>query len=148
MKRAILAAVLMLVATGALADPPIQQRKPPAEFDFSTAASAGAGTSGIAAIQTIVLKGDPTRAGLYTIMLRIPANTRIAAHTHPDDRIGTFISGTWYFGYGKVFDANALKALPPGSFYTEPPSDPHFAETRETPVVLQITGYGPTGTTY
>lgn len=148
MKRAILAAVLMLVATGASADPPVQQRKPPAEFDFSTAASAGAGTSGIAAIQTIVLKGDPTRAGLYTIMLRIPANTRIAAHTHPDDRIGTVISGTWYFGYGKVFDANALKALPPGSFYTEPPSDPHFAETRDTPVVLQITGYGPTGTTY
>ena len=148
MKRAILAAVLMLVATGALADPPVQQRKPPAEFDFSTAASAGAGTSGIAAIQTIVLKGDPTKAGLYTIMLRIPANTRIAAHTHPDDRIGMVISGTSYFGYGKVFDANALKALPPGSFYTEPPSDPHFAETRDTPVVLQITGYGPTGTTY
>ena len=148
MKRAVLAAALVLAASAALADPPTQQRKPPAEFDFSTAASAGAGTSGIAAIQTIVLKGDPTKPGLYTIMLRIPANTRIAAHTHPDDRIGTVISGTWYFGYGKVFDAAALKALPPGSFYTEPPADPHFAETRDSPVVLQITGYGPTGTTY
>ena len=148
MRRALFAAVLTLVSGASLADPPTQQRKPPAEFDFSTAASAGAGTSGIAAIQTVVLKGDPTKPGLYTIMLRIPANTRIAAHTHPDDRIGTVISGTWYFGYGKVFDAAALKALPPGSFYTEPPSDPHFAETRDTPVVLQITGYGPTGTTY
>lgn len=148
MKRALLATALTLVATGALADPPVQQRKPPAEFDFAAAASAGAGTSGVAAIQTIVLKGDPTKPGLYTIMLRIPANTRIAAHTHPDDRIGTVISGTWYFGYGKAFDAAALKALPPGSFYTEPPADPHFAETRDGPVVLQITGYGPTGTTY
>ena len=149
MRRVVLASLLAFVVTGALAAaPPAQQRKPPAEFDCSTAASAGAGTSGIAAIETIVLKGDPTKPGLYTIMLRIPANTRIAAHTHPDDRIGTVISGTWYFGYGKVFDANALKALPPGSFYTEPPSDPHFAETRDTPVVLQITGYGPTGTTY
>lgn len=148
MKRIFLATLLTFATTAALADPPTQQRKPPTEFDFSAAASAGAGTSGIAAIQTIVLKGDPTKPGLYTIMLRIPANTRIAAHTHPDDRIGTVISGTWYFGYGKVFDANALKALPHGSFYTEPPSDPHFAETRDTPVVLQITGYGPTGTTY
>lgn len=148
MKRVLLAAALVLAASAALADPPSQQRKPPAEFDFSTAASAGAGTSGIAAIQTIVLKGDPAKPGLYTIMLRIPANTRIAAHTHPDDRIGTVISGTWYFGYGKVFDVNALKALPPGSFYTEPPADPHFAETRDSPVILQITGYGPTGTTY
>jgi hypothetical protein len=58
------------------------------------------------------------------------------------------ISGTWYFGYGNTFGADALKALPPGSFYTEPPNHPHFAETRESPVVLQITGYGPTGTTY
>lgn len=138
----------MFVAPAASADPSLQQRKPPAEFDFSGAASAGAGTSGIAAIQTIVLKGDPTKLGLYTIMLRIPANTRIAAHTHPDDRIGTVISGTWYFGYGKAFDAGALKALPPGSFYTEPPDEPHFAETRDSEVVLQITGYGPTGTTY
>jgi len=32
--------------------------------------------------QTIVLKGNPDRSGLYTIMLRIPANTRIAAHVH------------------------------------------------------------------
>jgi len=93
MKRALVAALLTLVATGAQAAPPTQQRKPPAEFDFSAAASAGAGTSGIAAIQTIVLKGDPTKPSLYTIMLRIPATTRIAAHTHPDDRIGTVISG-------------------------------------------------------
>jgi quercetin dioxygenase-like cupin family protein len=148
MKRVLLAWALVLAATAASADSPAQQRMSPAEFDFSGAASAGAGTSGIAAIQTIVLKGDPTKPGLYTIMLRIPANTRIAAHTHPDDRIGTVISGTWYFGYGKTFDANALKALPPGSFYTEPPGDPHYAETRDSAVVLQITGYGPTGTTY
>jgi quercetin dioxygenase-like cupin family protein len=149
MRRAFLGLGLVLVATAAVAaDPPVRQRVTPAEFDFATAGSAGAGTSGIAAIQTIVLKGDPTKPGLYTIMLRIPANTRIAAHTHPDDRIGTVISGTWYLGYGKTFAASALKALPPGSFYTEPPNDPHFAETRDSAVVLQITGYGPTGTTY
>ena len=149
MRRVFLGLGLVLVATAAAAaDPPVRQRVTPAEFDFATAGSAGAGTSGIAAIQTIVLKGDPTEPGLYTIMLRIPANTRIAAHTHPDDRIGTVISGTWYLGYGKTFDARALKALPPGSFYTEPPNDAHFAETRDSAVVLQITGYGPTGTTY
>lgn len=149
MKRLVLALALAAFASAADAQtPPSRQRIAPAEFNFSVAGSAGAGTSGIAAIQTIVLKGDPTKAGLYTIMLRIPAGTRIAAHTHPDDRIGTVISGTWYFGYGPTFDAAALRALPPGSFYTEPPGDPHFAETRESDVILQITGFGPTGTTY
>lgn len=149
MRRLVLAfALVALVSAADAQTPPAQQRVAPAEYNFSAAGSAGAGTSGIAAIQTIVLKGDPTKPGLYTIMLRIPAGTRIAAHTHPDDRIGTVISGTWYFGYGAKFDMAALRALPPGSFYTEPPGDPHFAETRESDVVLQITGYGPTGTTY
>ena len=96
----------------------------------------------------MVLKGDPERAGLYTIMLRIPANTRIAAHDHQDDRVATVVSGTWYIGYGDSFNRADLKALPPGSFYTEPSNDTHFAETREEPVMVQITGVGPSSTRY
>jgi pimeloyl-ACP methyl ester carboxylesterase len=75
-------------------------------------------------------------------------DTRIEAHEHPDDRAATVISGTWYFGYGDRFEENGLKPLPPGSFYTEAPNAPHFARTGSTPVVLQITGFGPTGTRY
>src|SRR6185295_17726559 len=107
-----------------------------------------AGTSGVSGIQTRVLKGDPTKAGLYTIQLKVPANTRIESHTHPDDRVATVISGTWYFGYGHRFDERKLKALPPGSFYTEPPDEAHFARTGDTAVIVQITGFGPTGTHY
>ena len=118
------------------------------EYAFTKSAAGGTGTSDAAGIQTVVLKGDPNRAGLYTIMLRVPANTRIAAHDHPDDRVTTVISGTWYFGYGDAFDRAALKALPAGSFYTEPPGRAHFAETRGEAVVVQITGYGPSGTRY
>jgi quercetin dioxygenase-like cupin family protein len=106
------------------------------------------GTSGVAGIQTSVLKGEPDQSGMYTILLTIPANTQIEAHSHPDDRVGTVISGTWYFGYGNQFDEQRLKALPPGSFYTEPPDHMHFARTGDTPVILQITGFGPTGTRY
>jgi len=86
--------------------------------------------------------------GLYTILLRVPPHTRIAAHSHTDDRIATVVSGTWYFGYEREFDTARLQALPPGSFYTEPPGKAHFAETRDRPVMVQISGVGPTGTTY
>jgi hypothetical protein len=65
-----------------------------------------------------VVKSDPDRAGLYTIMLRIPAHTRIAAHEHMDDRVATVVSGTWYIGCGDSFNSADLKALPTGSFYT------------------------------
>jgi len=46
------------------------------------------------------------------------------------------------------FDESKLKALPPGSFYTEPPGRNHFAETGDEPVVVQITGFGPSSTEY
>ena len=124
------------------------QRIAPAEFAALERTGASAGTSGVAGIETSVLKGDPAAGGLYTILLRVPANTRIQAHTHPDDRIATVVSGTWHFGYGAEFDESKLKALPPGSFYTEPPALPHFARTGDEPVVLQITGVAPTGTLY
>jgi uncharacterized RmlC-like cupin family protein len=93
-------------------------------------------------------KGDPDHTGLYTIMLQIPANTRIAAHDHRDDRVATVVSGTWYIGYGDSFNSADLKALPPGSFYTEPSNRSHFAETGDEPVIVQITGSGPSSTRY
>jgi uncharacterized RmlC-like cupin family protein len=108
----------------------------------------GTGSSGVGGIQTVVLKGNPDQAGVYTIMLRVPAHTRIAAHSHRDDRVANVISGAWHIGYGDTFEEAKLKALPPVSFYTEPPSRNHFAETGDEPVVVQITGFGPSSTEY
>ena len=143
------AAVVLVIGTDARSGvAPVERRLTPKEFDFSTAAMAGTGTSGVKGIRTLVLKGDPNKAGLYTILLSVPAHTKIAAHTHPDDRVATVISGTWRIGYGGAFDEGKLKALPPGSFYTEPAGDSHFAETQGTPVIVAITGYGPSGTVY
>lgn len=106
------------------------------------------GSSGYEAVKVIVLYGDPSKAGLYTILLEVEPNTTIAAHDHPDDRIGTVVSGTWHFGYGSKFDVTKLKTLPVGSVYSEGPGVNHFAQTGDTKVIVAITGYGPTGTTY
>ncbi|QBB72628.1 hypothetical protein ELE36_08690 [Pseudolysobacter antarcticus] len=140
--------ILFLPSVGATQDQSAQQRLTPTDIDTRTHTGAGAGSSGVIGIQTVVLKGDPSKAGLYTILLRVPARTTIQAHEHPDDRVATVISGTWNFGYGARFDDSVLKALPPGSFYTEPPNQPHFARTGETAVEVQITGFGPTATHY
>jgi quercetin dioxygenase-like cupin family protein len=140
-----LVAVLASVAQAAAID---QIRLTAGEITAREAGGAGAGTSGVAGIQTTVLLGDPTKPGLYTIRLSIPANTTIQAHTHRDDRSAIVMSGTWYFGYGNLANAAATKALPPGSFYTEPGGVAHFALTRAEPVVVYITGFGPTNTVY
>jgi quercetin dioxygenase-like cupin family protein len=125
-----------------------QQRIAPNEVAWPTGGSSLVGTSAVSGIQTVTLKGDPSKGGLYTLLLRVGPNTTIQAHAHPDDRVATVVSGTWYFGYGRDFDERELKALPPGSFYTEPPGVNHFAMTKGEGVVIQITGTGPSGTTY
>jgi quercetin dioxygenase-like cupin family protein len=141
-------AFLSPIATAQEVPSSAEQRLTPSEFNFSGAAKGGTGTSGVKGIQTLVLKGNPNGPGLYTILLSVPAHTKIAAHSHPDERVATVISGVWRIGYGTTFDESKLKALVAGSFYTEPADDAHFAETRDTPVIVQITGYGPSGTTY
>ena len=125
-----------------------EKRLTPGEFEFPQQGNPGTGSSGVGGIQTVVLKGDPNETGVYTIMLRVPAHTQIAAHSHRDDRVATVVSGTWHIGYGDKFDESKLKALPPGSFYAEPPGRNHFAETDDEPVVVQITGFGPSSTEY
>jgi quercetin dioxygenase-like cupin family protein len=125
-----------------------EQRVTPSEVKWPAPAAGSVGTSGNAGTQTVVLKGDPTKPGLYSMLLRVGPNTKIEAHAHPDDRVATVVSGTWYFGYGATFNEKALKMLPPGSFYTEPPNTNHFAMTRGEGVTIQITGTGPSGTTY
>lgn len=117
------------------------------DVPWPSARAGGAGTSGAGGVETVVLKGDPAKAGLYTLMLRVGPNVRIQAHSHRDDRVATVVKGTWYFGYGETFNESALQPLGPGSFYTEPPNAPHFAMTKEE-VILQITGTGPSSTTY
>src|SRR5262245_40866166 len=106
------------------------------------------GSSFLAGVSTKVLAGDPSKPGFYTIILSVPANTTIPAHSHRDERMATGGSGTWQFGYADLFDANALKRLPPGSVYAEPGGRNHFARTGTEPVLVQITGVGPTDTRY
>jgi pimeloyl-ACP methyl ester carboxylesterase len=72
----------------------------------------------------------------------------ISAHSHRDDRMAAVVSGTWQFGYGNRFDEAALKSLPAGSVYAEPGGMNHFARTGGEPVMVEISGFGPTDTRY
>jgi pimeloyl-ACP methyl ester carboxylesterase/quercetin dioxygenase-like cupin family protein len=127
-------------------DASVQLRLTPTEIDQIHKTGAGAGTSGVPGIATTVLEGDPAGPGPYAIALHVPAHTRIDAHTHRDERSAVVVSGTWYFGYGEKADDAKAKALPAGSFYTEPAGQPHFALTRDTDVLVYVTGIGPTDT--
>jgi hypothetical protein len=109
---------------------------------------AGAGTSQLKGVEMIVLAGNPGEPGPYAIEIRVPAHTRIASHTHRDNRTALVVSGEWHFGYGPKASDKATSVLGPGGFYTEPANAAHFAFTGDQPTIVYITGEGPTDTQY
>ncbi|MDL2403883.1 alpha/beta fold hydrolase [Rhizobium mayense] len=119
-----------------------------AQVDALAKKQGGAGTSGLNGVQTTVLSGDPNAPGPYTIEIRVPAHTRIAAHTHRDNRTALVVSGEWHFGYGEKAAEEKTATLGPGGFYTEPAGIAHFAFTGDAPSVVYISGQGPTDTQY
>ncbi len=94
------------------------------------------------------LIGASNKPGAYVERVRFPPNTISQAHSHPEDRTYTIISGTWYVGYGDAYDPAKLKALPPGSFYTEPANVAHYSLTKDEAVLVQISGSGPSATRF
>ena len=99
-------------------------------------------------VETIYLVGDGTQKELYSLVFKVPPHTAIQPHSHPDDRSCFVLSGRGYFAYGTARDEAKLKALPPGSNYTEPAGLPHFAGTKDQETVVECTAVGPTGTTF
>ena len=152
MLKRLMFVALCLVCLVALSAPPApslsQMRMTPAEVRVGAFDGNQVGSSGVAGIHTKVLFGDPAKAGFYTILLFVPAHATIQSHSHRDDRMAAVVSGAWLFGYGNRFDEKSLKTLPPGSVYSEPAGVTHFARTNDTPVVVEISGYGPTDTRY
>ena len=128
--------------------PLAQTRLTKAQVDALARSAPGAGTSGLAGVQTTVLSGNPDQPGPYAFEIRVPPHTRIAAHRHRDDRTALVVSGEWHLGYGDKANDAAAMTLGPGGFYTEPANAPHFAFTGDSPAVVYITGQGPSDTHY
>jgi quercetin dioxygenase-like cupin family protein len=139
---------LCLASAVAMAGDIQPARIPAADIPWAESSGPVEGTGMRRGLQILVVAGDAKSGGLFTMMFKIPAKTRIPPHSHPDVRSCFVLSGTWYFGYGDRADESLLKLLPAGSHYTEPAGMNHFAETRDEPVIAECTAVGPTGTTF
>lgn len=114
--------------------------KMPGEIAFSQAV---AGRPQIA-----VLYGDPAKAEFFVLRMKFPAGFKVEPHTHPEGtRTLTVLSGTLYFGFGETFDERKVTAYPPGTFFTELPTTPHFVWAKDGDVVVEVAGIGPSGFT-
>ena len=100
------------------------------------------GTGPMAGVEVAVLVGDPTKAGPYTIRLRMPNGAKFAPHFHDDTERVTVISGTIMVGIGNTMVESTMTALPAGSFVSIPAKVPHSALAKGI-TVIQIGGNGP-----
>jgi quercetin dioxygenase-like cupin family protein len=137
-----LAAIGAVAQSAAPADPPRFAQILPDAVPWKTAPTIAPPA------QVAVLYGDPRKPGPYVTRVKLPDGYRIAPHTHPDERVYTVISGTFYIGFGDRIDAARLKAFPPGSMFVVPANASHYHWMRSGEAIVQITGAGPSGTTY
>jgi len=89
-----------------------------------------------------VLEGDPTKEGLFTMRLSLPAGYKIPPHSHPAVEHVTVISGTFNIGMSDQFDESKLSPMTAGTFGFLAPNMNHFAMAKEA-TVIQLHGVGP-----
>jgi quercetin dioxygenase-like cupin family protein len=97
-------------------------------------------------VSVALVDGNP-KEGPYTVRARFAPNVKIPAHFHPDTRVVTVISGTYYFGQGDRYDEKAIKGYGPGTVIVVPANTPHYAGSAEDGPEVQESGVGPTGIT-
>jgi len=95
-----------------------------------------------------IVVGEPLKEGPYTIRVKVPGGVKLMPHSHPEDRVYTVISGTFYIGLGNEFDAEKLQAYPPGAVIILPGNTSHFHWAKSGEYVTQVTAIGPLGLEY
>lgn len=139
MRSLMLTTALLLATTGTLLaqDPMAGQAMRPDQLKWTPAPPVlpkGA--------QISVLSGEPDKAGPFTIRLKIPADYKVPAHSHPTAERVTVISGDFHFGMGDKLDEAKAEKLGSGSFVDLPANMNHYVFT-STEAVIQIDSEGP-----
>lgn len=93
-------------------------------------------------LRVVVLEGDPSESGVFTLRIKIPDGGYIAPHWHPNVERVTVLSGRFLLGSGDRIDRERVKILDPGSYTSMPPGMRHFA-IAEGETVIQLTSVGP-----
>lgn len=113
----------------------------PDQLRWTDAPSVGPGA------KIAVIEGPLDKPVAFTFRLKLPANLKIAPHTHPAFERVTVLSGTFHFAHGDTYDVSKTTALTAGSVAIMPAGAPMFGYTKEE-TVIQLHGTGPWGISY
>lgn len=136
----VIALVLVLAGASAMA------AEPPKPEPIMPEALQWAGPPNNPKLKGAWVVGAESETGPYALRVRLAEGGRIQAHSHPDTRYSTVLSGTLYVGFGAVADDASLVAVPEGAVYVAPKDVPHYLYAKDGDVVYQEGGVGPTAT--
>ena len=90
-----------------------------------------------------VVKGDPGKAGEFTVRIKMPANYAVPPHHHPADEVVRVVSaGALSYGMGDTLNRSNVGSLAKGYHVTMAAGMNHYVFTTD-PVEVQVDGTGP-----
>jgi hypothetical protein len=101
--------------------------------------------------QNARLFGDPSKPGIYGVLIRWEPGHNSTPHFHSTDRYAYVVSGSWWVSSSTHYDPSKMYPIPAGTFVTDLKNTIHWdgARAETGPVVLMLVGEGPmTSTRY
>ena len=93
-------------------------------------------------ITMAAVSGDPAKPGLFSFLLKIPADQMVPPHSESGDVDVVVLRGTYEVGNGASFDAAKLQAINAGGVLHIPAQARHFGHAKGATVIL-LYGVGP-----
>ena len=90
---------------------------------------------------------DPSKPGIYVVMVKWLPGGMSRPHFHPNDRFITVLKGTWWVATGTKFNPDSAVPMPAGTFVTHFGKQVHYDGAKDEETVLLITGEGPATST-
>ena len=94
--------------------------------------------------KTAILVGDPTKAEVIVLRMKLPPHYRIPPHTHPFAEVVTVLTGSYGNNLGEKFEPKG-EMMKAGSLFFLPAKHAHYTWTGDEETILQIQFTGPRG---
>ena len=102
----------------------------------------------IANAKGALLAGDPSKAEMTVLRVKLPPHCKHPPHTHPFSEVATVLSGRLGYGLGETFDTSKGWVLEAGTFAVVPAKRSHYIWTDDEEAIVQIQFVGPFGIEY
>jgi hypothetical protein len=99
--------------------------------------------------QSANLFGDPSKPGIYGVLIKWEPGHNSRPHFHSTDRYAYVVSGSWWVSSSTHYDPGKMYPIPAGTFVTDIKNTIHWdgARSETGPAVLLLVGEGPVAST-